>query len=178
MLSIALAMDAFAVSVGKGLCLGKVSWRHMVTAGAWFGGFQAGMPVLGYLAGSLLASVVDRYDHWIAFILLVLIGANMIRETLCGEEKQEDGSLRAGEMLVLAIATSIDALAVGVSLALTGANIAVSAFTIGMICFAFSAVGIKAGSWLGERNRKAAQIIGGGILIFLGVRILVQGLMQ
>lgn len=176
MLSFGLAMDAFATSIGKGLSLGKVNIKHMLTVGCWFGGFQFLMPVIGYFAGSFFADIVDRYDHWIAFILLVLIGANMIREAVKGEDEDEDTSLKAAEMLLLAVATSIDALAVGVSLAFMRANIFYCASAIGIVCFCFSAVGIKAGSRLGQKNRKTAEIIGGIVLIFLGTRILITGM--
>lgn len=177
LLSIGLAMDAFAVSIGKGLSLTTVKPRQMATVGLWFGGFQAMMPLVGFLAGSLFANLVDKYDHWITFILLALIGGNMIREAFSENQEEDSGSLKAGEMFILAVATSIDALAVGVSLAFVGANIAVSAATIGIVCCIISIIGLQIGSRFGKKNRKIAEIIGGVLLVCLGLRILITGLM-
>jgi len=142
-LALSLSMDAFAVSVCKGLSLGQTRVRHMLIAGAWFGGFQALMPTIGYYLGSFFSAYIMRYNSWISCLILVLIGANMIREA--GGEEEENASLAAGTMFFLAIATSIDALAVGVTFAFMGVSIVYAAACIGLTTFVCSAVGIKVG---------------------------------
>ena len=178
LLGVGLSMDAFAVSVCKGLAVGKVKPKHMALAGAWFGGFQALMPLIGYYLGSFFRSYIEKADHWVAFILLVLIGANMLREAFSKEdEKPADASFGFKTMLVMAVATSIDALAAGIALAMEeNANIFVSVACIGVTTFVFSAVGVKVGSVFGEKYKTKAEIAGGVILILLGVKILLEHL--
>ncbi len=174
-LAIGLAMDAFAVSVCKGLSLKKISFRHMLKAGLWFGIFQGVMPLIGFLLAGLFSSFIDQYDHWIAFGLLLLIGANMLREAFGKEEKMDD-SMNIKTMLLLAIATSIDALAVGVSFAFLEVNIVPAVLIIGVVTLVFSMAGVKLGSIFGTKYQKRAQIAGGIILILIGVKILLEGL--
>ena len=177
LLAVGLSMDAFAVSVCKGLALKKVSLRHMCIVGAWFGGFQALMPSLGYLLGSRFEQYITAIDHWIAFVLLVLIGANMIREALSKEEAEEaNASLAFKTMLLMAVATSIDALAVGITFAFLSVHIIPAALTIGATTFLLSAAGVKVGSVFGLRYKKRAEIAGGVILCLLGVKILLEHL--
>lgn len=176
LISVGLAMDAFAVSICKGLAMQKVTWKNMVTVGLWFGGFQALMPLLGYFLGSTFAEKIAAVDHWIAFGLLALIGLNMIREAVFGKQKEETGTTGFVEMLLLAIATSIDALAVGVTFAFMNVNIWYSAGVIGVVTFLLSAGGVKIGSAFGSRYSKPAEIIGGVILILIGLRILLKDL--
>lgn len=175
-LAVGLSMDAFAVSVCKGLSLGKIRPKHMVVAGAWFGGFQALMPLIGYLLGIRFADMVARYAHWIAFLLLMFIGGNMIKEALSGEEEDADASMSPKNMLLLAIATSIDALAVGVTFAFLKASIVPAVSFIGAVTFIFSAAGVKIGSVFGTKYKSGAEICGGIILILLGIKILLEGL--
>lgn len=177
LLAVGLSMDAFAVSVCKGLALKKVSLRHMCIVGAWFGGFQALMPSLGYLLGSRFEQYITAIDHWIAFVLLVLIGANMIREALSKEEAEEaNASLAFKTMLLMAVATSIDALAVGITFAFLSVHIVPAALTIGATTFLLSAAGVKVGSVFGLRYKKRAEIAGGVILCLLGIKILLEHL--
>lgn len=176
LLSVGLAMDAFAVSVCKGLALQKIRIKHMLICGAWFGGFQALMPLLGWLLGSRFSRYIEKFDHWIAFILLALIGANMIREAVSGKEEDVDSSLKFGEMFLMAVATSIDALAVGVSFAFLNVSIVPAVTCIGVITFVISAIGVKIGSIFGARYKARAEIAGGVILIIIGLRILLQHL--
>ena len=173
-LALSLSMDAFAVSVCKGLSLGQTRVRHMLIAGAWFGGFQALMPTIGYYLGSFFSAYIMRYNSWISCLILVLIGANMIREA--GGEEEENASLAAGTMFFLAIATSIDALAVGVTFAFMGVSIVYAAACIGLTTFVCSAVGIKVGSLFGLRYKAGSERLGGIVLILIGLKILFQGL--
>ena len=174
LLSIGLAMDAFAVSICKGMSTDRPRWKSVVIVGLWFGGFQALMPVIGYFLGEAVYDIIEDYDHWVAFILLALIGANMIREAVFGEEEKLDDDLSPVTMLILAIATSIDAFAVGISLAMEGSDIFVSATVIGVITFAISAVGMRFGTLLGSRYGRFAEFVGGVILIMLGIKILAE----
>lgn len=177
LLAIGVSMDAFAVSVGKGLTARRASWREALTVGLWFGGFQALMPVIGYFLGIGFSDLVTKVDHWIAFGLLLLIGGNMIREALQKEEeKPADASFGFRTMLVLAIATSIDALALGISFAFLDANIWWSVSIIGLTTFLFSVVGLLIGKKVGGRFRSGAEILGGAILIAIGVKILLEHL--
>lgn len=175
LIAVGLSMDAFAVSICKGLSLGKISWKHMVIAGLWFGGFQFLMPSLGYYLGSFFASFIDDYDHWVTFILLGAIGSNMIRESY-QEGESIDGSMKPYTMLLLAIATSIDALGVGVSFAFMRIRILPSALFIGCTTFLISAAGVKVGSLFGLRYKNRAERVGGICLILIGTKILLQGL--
>lgn len=173
-LAVGLSMDAFAVSICKGLSLGKIKAKHMCIAGAWFGGFQALMPLIGYFLGSFFAEAITKYDHWIAFILLVLIGGNMIKEAF-GKEEELNNAMDVKTMLLLAVATSIDALAVGVTFAFLQVQIVPAIIFIGAVTFAFSAVGIKIGSIFGTKYKSKAEFIGGVILILIGLKILLEG---
>lgn len=174
-LAVGLSMDAFAVSICKGLSLGKIKTRHMMIAGAWFGGFQALMPLIGYFLGSFLAEMITKYAHWIAFVLLLFLGGKMVKEAF-SEEESVDPSMDARNMLLLAVATSIDALAVGVTFAFLQVAILPAVSFIGVIAFLCSAVGVKIGSIFGDKYSKKAQITGGIILILIGVKILLDGL--
>ena len=176
-LAVGLSMDAFAVSICKGLALQRVSWKECCIAGAWFGGFQALMPLLGYLLGAGFAGTIEAYDHWIAFLLLGLIGANMIREALSGGEREkqnDDFSFRA--MLPLAVATSIDALAVGVSFAFLQTPIFQAVAVIGLTTFCFGVAGVKIGRLFGVKYETKAELMGGIILILIGSKILLEHL--
>ena len=178
LIAIGLSMDAFAVSICKGLATKKVNIKQMATAGIWFGGFQALMPLIGFLLGTTFASAINKFDHWIAFILLVLIGGNMLKEALGKEEADCDcgGSFAIKTMFVMAIATSIDALAVGVTFAFLQVNILLAVCLIGVTTFLFSFAGVKLGSVFGSKYEKKAEILGGIILILIGVRILLEHL--
>lgn len=176
-LAVGLSMDAFAVSVCKGLSIRGSSRKASVLCGAWFGGFQALMPLIGFFLGSLFAEAIESFDHWIAFGLLVLIGANMIREALSQEEEETDADLSVKTMFLMAVATSIDALAVGISLAMAGdVNIFAAVALIGITTFVLSAIGVKVGNVFGSRYEKKAEFAGGVILILLGVKILLEHL--
>lgn len=176
LIALSLAMDAFAVSIGKGLSLKRVRPHHAISAGLWFGGFQALMPVIGYFLGCSLAHIVGRVDHWIAFGLLALIGINMIRETLSGDEDKLDSDFGFRTMFVMAIATSIDALTVGVSMAFLRVDIWIAAAVIGVVTFALSAVGVSLGCKFGAKVGSRAGILGGVVLICLGIKILIEHL--
>lgn len=171
-------MDAFAVSVCKGLAAGKVRAAHMLKAGAWFGGFQALMPLIGFFIGSLFHGYIEKFDHWIAFVLLSAIGINMLKEAFSKEEDAPaDASFGARTMFIMAVATSIDALAVGVALAMEQTtNIWLSIILIGITTFIFSAAGIKIGSIFGEKFKRKAEIAGAVILILIGLKILLEHL--
>ncbi len=174
-LAVGLSMDAFAVSVCKGLSLGKINWKHMGIAGLWFGGFQALMPLIGYLLGSRFSDLVTKYDHWIAFILLLFIGGNMVKESMDKNEERMDNSMTVKTMFLLAVATSIDALAVGVTFAFLDVSIIPAVTFIGVVTFVCSAVGIKVGSVFGYKYKSKAELCGGIILIILGLKILLEG---
>ena len=176
-IAVGLSMDAFAVSVCKGLSAGRVRLGHALTAGIWFGGFQALMPFLGWLLGSRFQSFISSVDHWIAFLLLGLIGLNMVRESRSQEEEEVGASFAPKAMLPLAVATSIDALAVGITLALLpGVNIAAAVLFIGCITFILSAVGLKVGNVFGLKYKNKAEMVGGAILILMGLKILLEHL--
>ena len=176
LLSVGLAMDAFAVAICKGLALEKVSLKQMAIVGAWFGAFQALMPALGWLLGSAFEQYIVAFDHWIAFVLLGMIGINMIREALSKGDEPADGSLCFKAMLLLAVATSIDALAVGVTFAFLQVKILVSVLMIGIITFGISAIGVKLGNIVGCKCQNKAEFAGGVILILLGTKILLEHL--
>ena len=180
-LGVGLAMDAFAVSVCKGLSSKRASLSSMAKCGLWFGSFQALMPLIGYFLGSLFRKQIEAFDHWVAFVLLVIIGINMLREAFqkeecdCCCEKDADYSVKT--MFTMAVATSIDALAVGISLSMAGdVNIYLAITMIGVITCVLSALGVKIGSLFGDRFEKKAEIAGGVILILLGVKILFEHL--
>ena len=174
-LAVGLSMDAFAVSICKGLSHGKIKVKHMCIAGIWFGGFQALMPLIGYFLGRLFADMITKYDHWIAFILLLFIGGNMIKETV-GDEEHVDASMDVKGMFILAVATSIDALAVGVTFAFLKVAIVPAVSFIGIVTFVCSAAGVKIGSIFGTKYSKKAELFGGVVLILIGIKILVEGL--
>lgn len=169
-------MDAFAVSVCKGLSVQKVKPKHYLIVAAYFGGFQALMPLLGYLLGVRFEAMVANVDHWIAFVLLGLIGVNMVRESMAGEEKLDD-SFTVSTMLILAVATSIDALAIGVTFAFLGVNIVEAIILIGITTGIISGVGLKIGNVFGSRYKSKAEMAGGIVLILMGIKILVQHLL-
>ena len=172
-----LSMDAGAVSICKGLSMKKADLRAMSICGVWFGGFQAMMPLIGFLLGSLFADAIEAIDHWVAFVLLGIIGINMLKEAFSNEEEEHDADLSAKTMFVMAVATSIDALAVGISLAMAGnVNIWIAVALIGVITFAMSALGVKVGNIFGSRFEKKAQMAGGIILLLLGSKILLEHL--
>ena len=174
LIGISLSMDAFAVSICKGLSVGKIKSKHMILAGLWFGGFQALMPLIGFLLGSTFEQYIVSIDHWVAFILLGVIGYNMIKESK--EEEHQDASFAFKAMLVLAVATSIDALAVGVTFAFLKVNILLAVLLIGVTTFAFSAAGIKIGSVFGAKYKSKAELFGGIVLIAMGTKILIEHL--
>lgn len=174
-LAVGLSMDAFAVSVCKGLSLGKIKPKHMCIAGAWFGGFQALMPLIGYFLGSFFAEMIEKYDHWVAFVLLAIIGGNMIKESF-GKDEKVDSSMDVKSMLLLAIATSIDALAVGVTFAFLQVQIVPAVSFIGVITLIFSAVGVKIGSLFGTKYKSKAELFGGIVLVLIGIKILLEGI--
>ena len=178
LIAVGLSMDAFSVSICKGLTTKRFSWRMALICGLWFGLFQALMPIIGYFFGAQFQEMIEAYDHWIAFGLLFLIGANMIREAVWGkkEEGENNGSLDFKTMFLLAIATSIDALAVGVSFACIQVRLWSSVIIIGLTTFVFSVLGVKIGNVFGSKYEKSAGVIGGIILILIGLKILLEHL--
>ena len=176
LLAVGLSMDAFAVSVCKGLAMKKATLKAELTCGVWFGGFQALMPTVGFFLGTLFADAIVAFDHWVAFVLLAIIGINMLKEEDCDcENTDADMSLKT--MFIMAVATSIDALAVGISLAMAGnVNIWMAAILIGICTCILSAIGVKIGNVFGSRYEKKAQMAGGIILILLGTKILLEHL--
>ena len=175
-IAVGLSMDAFAVSVCKGLSAGRVRLGHALTAGIWFGGFQALMPFLGWLLGSRFQSFISSVDHWIAFLLLGLIGLNMVRESRSQEEEEVGASFAPKAMLPLAVATSIDALTVGITFAFLQVDILWAVTLIGVTTFVLSAIGVKAGGIVGERGKSRAELAGGMVLVLRGCKILVEHL--
>ena len=176
-LAIGLSMDAFAVSVCKGLAMKKLEFKNMAIVGLWFGGFQALMPTIGYFLGVQFKNQITAIDHWIAFVLLGLIGANMIKEA-CSKDDEEEvkANLDVKTMFMLAIATSIDALAVGITFAFLSANLVHAVTFIGITTFILSAVGVGIGNIFGTKYKAKAEIAGGIILILLGIKILLEHL--
>ena len=178
-LAVGVSMDAMAVSICKGLAMKKADLRGALTCGLWFGGFQALMPLIGYFLGTLFADAIRAFDHWVAFILLAIIGINMLKEAL---EKGDSCDITSADlsvktMFVMAVATSIDALAVGISLAMAVVeNIFLAVLLIGATTFVLSAIGVKVGNVFGSRYEKKAQFCGGAILILLGLKILLEHL--
>ncbi len=181
LLAVGVSMDAFAVSICKGLAMKKATVKASLTCGLWFGGFQALMPTLGFFLGTLFAEAIQAIDHWVAFVLLAIIGINMLKEAFGKEEDcdcgEQNADLSVKTMFIMAVATSIDALAVGISLAMAGnVNIWMAALFIGICTCGFSAVGVKIGNVFGSRFEKKAQMAGGIILILLGAKILLEHL--
>jgi putative Mn2+ efflux pump MntP len=179
LLAVGVSMDAFAVSICKGLAMKRATLKAGLTCGIWFGGFQALMPVIGFFLGMLFAEAIQAIDHWVAFILLGFIGISMLREAFSKEEESHDADLSVKTMFVMAVATSIDALAVGISLAMAGdVNIWAAIALIGGFTCAFCTAGVKIGNIFGSKFESKAQIAGGLILIFLGAKILIEGILE
>lgn len=174
--AVGLSMDAFAVSICKGLAMKKLDFKKSLIIGLWFGGFQALMPTIGYLLGSQFEQYVTAIDHWIAFVLLALIGANMIKEALSKEEDEANDSIDIKTMFLLAVATSIDALAVGVTYAFLQVDIIPAVSFIGVTTFVLSIVGVKVGNFFGTKYKSRAELAGGIILILMGTKILLEHL--
>ena len=175
-IAIGLAMDAFAVSVCKGLSMKKIDWKKAIIIAVYFGVFQALMPVLGYFLGSSFSAFVQKVDHWIAFILLSIIGVNMIKESTDDEVEKRNDNVDFKTMVVLAIATSIDALAVGVTFAFFEVNILIAISIIGIITFILSIFGVIIGNKFGDKFQNKAEFAGGIILIIIGLKILLEHL--
>lgn len=176
-LAVGLSMDAFAVSVCKGLAMRECNLRKALVCGVWFGGFQALMPTIGYLLGYQFKGYITAIDHWIAFALLAFIGGNMIREARAGKEEEADASLDVKTMFLLAVATSIDALAVGITFAfLPNTNLPAAVSFIGVITLLLSTAGVKVGNVFGMRYKAKAEFVGGVILVLLGLKILLEHL--
>ena len=180
LLAVGVSMDAFAVSICKGLAMKKATAKACLTCGLWFGGFQALMPTIGFFLGTLFADAIQAIDHWVAFILLAIIGINMLKEALGKDDcdcEEHSADLSVKTMFVMAVATSVDALAVGISLAMAGGvNIFAAALMIGLCTCTFSAAGVKIGNIFGSKFEKKAQMAGGIILILLGLNILLEHL--
>lgn len=175
LIALGLSMDAFAVSIGKGLSVQRIIPRHSLSVGVWFGGFQALMPLVGYFLGVSFASMVESVDHWIAFILLGVIGFNMIREAMSNDEcEAAHPDFSARSMCMMAVATSIDALAVGVSFAFLHIEIWSAAAIIGITTFILSIVGLRIGNIFGCRYKSTAEFVGGAVLMIMGVKILAE----
>ena len=176
LLAVGVSMDAFAVSIAKGLATQRLRPKHYASVALWFGGFQAFMPLVGYFAGYNFASIVEGFDHWIAFVLLAIIGGKMLRDTFSGDDDEDspNADFRFKTMLILAIATSIDALAVGISLAFLKVDIISAVLFIGATTAAFSACGLRLGNLFGYRYKRSAELTGGVVLILIGLKILVE----
>ena len=176
LIAVGLSMDAFAVSVCKGLAMPKCTFKKAAIVGLWFGGFQALMPAIGYVLGAQFQEAIASIDHWIAFVLLALIGGNMIHEALDNDEEEADASLDVKTMFLLAVATSIDALAIGITFAFLKVSIIPAVCFIGIVTFIISFAGVKIGNVFGARYKNKAEIVGGVILILLGLKILLEHL--
>lgn len=176
LIAVGLSMDAFAVSVCKGLAMPKCTFKKAAIVGLWFGGFQALMPAIGYILGAQFQEAIASIGHWIAFVLLALIGGNMIHEALDNDEEEADASLDVKTMFLLAVATSIDALAIGITFAFLKVNIIPAVCFIGIVTFIISFAGVKIGNVFGARYKNKAEIVGGIILILLGLKILLEHL--
>ena len=175
-LAVGLAMDAFAVSICKGLAMREKVLKKGIIVGLWFGGFQALMPTIGFFLGTQFKDQITSIDHWIAFVLLGLIGINMAKEALSNDEEQADDSIAVKEMFMLAVATSIDALAVGITFAFLNVHIVSAASMIGVCTFLISFAGVKIGNIFGTKYKSKAELAGGIILILLGFKILFEHL--
>ena len=172
LIAVGVSMDAFAVSMAKGISAHRVGWRHALLAGLCFGGFQALMPCIGYFLGLGFAAFIGQWDHWVAWLLLTLIGANMVKESFSKEEDEVSGGWGFWHMLTLAVATSIDALAVGVSFAFLEMSIWMPIIIIGITTMMFSIAGVLLGKKAGERFKSKAELAGGLVLIAIGIKIL------
>ena len=176
LIGIGLAMDAFAVSICKGLSMKKMNWKNAAIIALYFGILQGLMPNLGYFLGSAFKGFVENIDHWVAFILLALIGGNMIKESFDDEEEKRNDNIDFKTMILLAIATSIDALAVGITFAFFETNIGAAVIIIGLITFVLSLAGVKIGNKFGDKFQNKAELMGGIILILIGLKILLEHL--
>lgn len=176
LLGIGLAMDAFAVSICKGLAMKKLDWKKAIIIALYFGIFQGGMPVLGYFLGSTFETLVTRIDHWIAFGLLSLIGGDMIKESFNKDGEDKNDNVDFKTMIILALATSIDAFAIGITFAFLEVNLLLAVSIIGIITFIISVLGVKFGNKFGNKYQHKAEFAGGLILILLGIKILVEHL--
>lgn len=176
LIGIGLAMDAFAVSICKGLSMEKMNWKNVVIIALYFGVFQALMPLIGYFLGMTFESIVITFDHWVAFALLTLIGGGMIKESFDDEDDKKNDKVDFKTMVVLAIATSIDALAIGITFAFFDVNIVLAVSIIGIITFIISVLGVKIGNRFGDKYQNKAQLMGGIILVLLGFKILLEHL--
>ena len=177
LIGVGLAMDAFAVSIYKGLAMRRMNYKKAIIIAAFFGVFQALMPALGYVLGTTFANKIAAIDHWIAFILLALIGANMIKEALSSDyDECQDDSLRLGDLIMLSIATSIDALAVGITFAFFNVSLLLSVSMIGIITFIICVIGVKVGNVFGEKYNIQAELAGGLLLIVMGAKIFIDHL--
>ena len=172
LIAVGVSMDAFAVSIAKGMSDRRVGWRHAILAGSWFGGFQALMPYIGYFLGLGFATFIGQWDHWVAWLLLTLIGANMVKESFSKDEDEVSGGWGFWHMLTLAVATSIDALAVGVSFAFLEMSVWMPIIIIGITTMLFSFAGVLLGKKVGERFKSKAELVGGLVLIAIGIKIL------
>ncbi|MDN0033773.1 manganese efflux pump MntP family protein [Oscillibacter valericigenes] len=180
LIGIGLSMDAFAVAICQGLCMRKINWKYTFVIALFFGGFQALMPFLGWLLGSQFAGYIQSVDHWVAFVLLLLIGGNMVRESLSKEEEATECAveerINLKRLTILAVATSIDALAVGVTFAFLDVEIVSAISIIGTTTFFLSLIGVVVGNFFGARYKRRAELTGGVILILLGTKILLEHL--
>ncbi len=176
LIAVGLSMDAFAVSICKGLAMEKAPLKKAAIAGVWFGSFQALMPLLGYLLGNRFEKYITHIDHWITFGLLALIGANMVKEAFSKEEEKASSTMYFKEMFLLAVATSIDALAVGITFAFLRVDLLPAVCLIGATTFVLSALGVKVGNLFGSRYKSRAELAGGILLILMGVKILLEHL--
>ena len=176
LIAVGLSMDAFAVSICKGLSVKKVTPKHAALAGLYFGGFQLLMPLLGYLLGFKFEHLITSVDHWIAFILLSIIGGNMIKEAFSKDDEKLSDDFGVKTMLTMAVATSIDALAVGITFAFLSVDIVPASLSIGVTTFIFSAAGIYIGNIFGSRYKSKAEFAGGFILVLIGLKILLEHL--
>ena len=176
LIAIGLAMDAFAVSICKGLAMKKPDLRSMLIIGLWFGGFQALMPIIGYILGRSMYDLISDYDHWIAFGMLLLIGVSMIRESFSDEDEEMDADVGIWTMFILAVATSIDALAVGITLAMDSTDLVSSVIVIGVVTLLISMLGVRIGAKVGGAFGRHAEFLGGLILIAIGLKIVLEHL--
>lgn len=176
LIGLGLAMDAFAVSICKGLSMKKMNWKNAIIIALYFGIFQALMPIIGYFLGTTFSSLVENVDHWIAFILLAIIGGNMIKDSFDNECEKRNEKVDFKTMIILAIATSIDALAVGVTFAFFKTNVVLAVSIIGIITFILSLIGVKIGNRFGDKFQNKAELTGGIILIIIGIKILLEHL--
>lgn len=176
LISFGVAMDAFAVSVCKGLSMKKMDWKKAGIIALYFGLFQAGMPILGYVLGATFSEIVQSVDHWIAFVLLAIIGGNMIKESTDDEIEKRNDNVDFKTMIGLAIATSIDALAIGVTFAFFKTNMIISILVIGIVTFIVSLIGVLLGNKFGDKFQNKAELTGGIILIIIGLKILLEHL--